>query len=251
MVLHVGQSEHELLNCLKKSMFRAYVFFETKFSESQGTPLHKKFVSIQYAGWAFMSEIQASYENCVLDNIALCIIITFFTGNNTELNKKIEKNSRRLRLLCILGLIVVCLCVVALVISVIALTKDNDKTEADSGSSTPPTAPSDEWKLVYKATIHMTPSVYDTWTKRQPEITYPKPTVPRLSVASSCANCWYKDPLVDNWQNAKISLVNNYHLEYKAFAIQGLLHNLIWYSQVANFGKGAYFARNWTAASID
>ncbi len=142
--------------------------------------------------------------------------LTYITVTNAELIEKIDKNSSRLRLLSILVMIVLCLCLVGVVGTVISIVLPiNDD---DNSSSNPPTvtdqqtttAPSDEWKLVYKATIHMTPSVYDTWTKKQPEITYPVATVTRLSVASSCADCWYKDPLIDNWQNAKISQVHCY-----------------------------------------
>ncbi len=78
--------------------------------------------------------------------------------------------------------------------------------ESDQPTTTTPVS-TDEWKLIYKATIHMVPSVYDTWKNNK---NYPDSTRPRLSVASACADCWFKDPLVDNWRNAKISEVKSY-----------------------------------------
>ena len=55
------------------SMFRKFSLLETYiyYLKARVPPYTTKEVSIQYAGWAGMSEIWASYKNCVLDYILI------------------------------------------------------------------------------------------------------------------------------------------------------------------------------------
>ena len=59
------------------------------------------------------------------------------------------------------------------------------------------------WRLVFKATNTVTESVYDTFIGTN---VVSDPTEEHLSLDSTCSSgCWYKHPLVENWNNVPIS----------------------------------------------
>ena len=65
---------------------------------------------------------------------------------------------------------------------------------------------SDTWRLVFKATNTINVSLYDKYIGSE---TSSNPTEEHLSLDSSCnSGCWYKHPIVENWNNVNIKQVS-------------------------------------------